>query len=173
MIMDLKSYVRDIPNFPKPGILFRDITPLLMDSKAFRATVDALHERYAAMEIDKIVAVESRGFLFASALCYSLGAAFIPLRKPGKLPFDTISEAYELEYGEAALEIHSDAVAKGDRVVIFDDLLATGGTAAASVSLIEKLGGQVLEAGFVIELCSLAGRDKLGDTPVFSLLQYD
>ena len=170
---ELKSYIRDIPNFPKPGILFRDITPLLMNPKAFQMTVDALRERYGSMKVDKIVGIESRGFLFASALCYALGAGFVPLRKPGKLPFDTISEAYELEYGEAALEVHSDAIRNGDRIVIFDDLLATGGTAAASVNLVKKLGGDVIEAGFVIELKGLNGREKLDGTTVFSLVQYD
>lgn len=144
-----------------------------MNPDAFRSTVEALEERYSGMDVTKIVAVESRGFLFASPLSYSIGAGFVPLRKQGKLPFDTIAQSYALEYGEATLEIHSDAIKKGDRVVIFDDLLATGGTAAASVALVEKLGGEVIEAGFVIELSALNGRAKLGETPVFSLLQYD
>lgn len=170
---DLKTYIRDIPNFPKPGILFRDITPLLINPEAFRATVNTLVDRYRGMDVDKVVAIESRGFLFASALCYGIGAGFVPLRKPGKLPHDTIGESYELEYGEATLEVHRDAIEKGDRVVVFDDLLATGGTAAASVALVQKLGGSVIEIGFVIELESLRGREKLNGLPVFSLIQYE
>jgi len=169
----LKAFIRDIPDFPKPGVLYRDITPLLMNPDAFRSTVNILEERYSKMDITKIVAIESRGFLFASPISYTVGAGFVPLRKQGKLPFETIGESYDLEYGSATLEVHSDAIKKGDRVVIFDDLLATGGTAAASVALIEKLGGEVVEAGFVIELSGLNGRAKLGNTPVFSLLKYD
>jgi adenine phosphoribosyltransferase len=170
---DLKAYIRDVPDFPKPGIIFKDITPLLLHPPAFRASIDVFRERYADLGINKIVAIESRGFFFASPLCYELRAGFIPLRKPGKLPFETLAESYELEYGEAALEIHADAIDKGDRVVIFDDLLATGGTAGASVSLVRQLGGEVVEAGFLVELAFLKGRAKLGNTPVFSLLQYD
>ncbi|MFQ5510319.1 MAG: adenine phosphoribosyltransferase [Candidatus Krumholzibacteriia bacterium] len=169
----LKSHIRDIPDFPKPGILFRDITPLLMNPDAFRSTIDLLRERYEGSRIDKIVAIESRGFLFAAPLSYSLGAAFVPLRKPGKLPYETVAESYLLEYGESTLEIHKDAVSPGDRVLLFDDLLATGGTAAASVALVNKLGGEVIEVGFVIELEGLGGRAKLDGTPVFSLIQYD
>jgi adenine phosphoribosyltransferase len=169
----LKQFIRNIPDFPKPGILFRDITPLLSNPGAFRETVDALRNRYEGKRIDKVVAIESRGFVFASPVAYRLGAGFIPLRKPGKLPSETISESYALEYGEAALEIHSDAIRPGDRVLILDDLLATGGTAAAAISLVKKLGGEVVELCFVIELKSLRGRDKLDGTPIFSLLTYD
>lgn len=169
----LKTFIRDIPDFPKPGILYRDITPLIMNPAAFRTIVNALEERYAGMNVTKIVAVESRGFIFASPLSYSLGAGFVPVRKQGKLPFDTIGKSYDLEYGKATLEIHSDAIVKGDRVVVFDDLLATGGTAATSIALVEKLGGKVVEAGFVIELSALNGRAKLRGTPVFSLVQYE
>jgi adenine phosphoribosyltransferase len=169
---DLKRYIRDIPDFPKPGIVFKDITPLLLHPPAFRASIDAFTERYRKLGVNKIVAIESRGFFFASPLCYELRAGFIPLRKPGKLPYNTLAESYELEYGEAALEIHSDAIEKGDRVLIFDDLLATGGTAEASVTLVEKLGGEVVEAGFLVELSFLKGRDKLPGTPVFSLIEY-
>jgi adenine phosphoribosyltransferase len=169
----LKKFIRNIPDFPKPGILFRDITPLLSDPEAFREAVDTLRDRYDGQRIDKVVAIESRGFVFASPVAYGLGAGFIPLRKPGKLPSETISESYALEYGEAALEVHSDAIIPGDRVVILDDLLATGGTAAAAVSLVNKLGGVVVEACFVIELKPLNGRQKLDRTPIFSLLTYD
>ncbi len=172
-IEQLKSHIRDIPDFPKPGVLFRDITPLLMNPEAFRATIDHLHERYEGSNISKIVAVESRGFLFASPLSYSLGASLVPLRKPGKLPYETVAESYLLEYGEATLEVHKDAISPGDRVLLFDDLLATGGTAAASAALVRKLGGEVVEIGFVIELSGLKGREKLDGTPVFSLIQYD
>jgi adenine phosphoribosyltransferase len=168
----LKRHIRDIPDFPKEGILFRDITPLLMDPEAFRETVNVLRQRYEGKGIDKFAAIESRGFFFASPLAYQLGIGLIPLRKPGKLPAETISESYALEYGEASLEIHKDAVKKGERVVIIDDLLATGGTAAASVALIEKLGGDVVEIAFIVELADLGGRAKLGDTPTFSLLSY-
>ena len=172
-VEQLKSYIRDIPDFPKPGILFRDITPLLLSPEAFQATIDILRDRYQGSGIDRIVAIESRGFLFASPLSYCLGAAFVPLRKPGKLPYDTVTESYSLEYGDSALEVHKDAITPGDRVLIFDDLLATGGTAAAGVALVRKLGGEVLEAGFTIELKGLKGREKLTGTPVFSLIQYD
>lgn len=168
----LKEHIRDIPDFPKAGILFRDITPLLLDPAAYREAIGALTSRYRDRRIDKVVAMESRGFMFASTLCYELGAGFVPTRKAGKLPHETISESYSLEYGQATLEVHVDAISKGDRVLIFDDLLATGGTAAASVALVKKLGGDVVEAGFVIELTALNGRSKLNGTPVFSLLQY-
>jgi adenine phosphoribosyltransferase len=170
---NLKAHIRDIPDFPKPGILFRDITPLLLDPSAFRSVIESLYERYKDSEISKIVAIESRGFMFASPLAYKLGAGFVPLRKPGKLPYQTIAESYVLEYGEAAIEIHKDAIDRGERVLIFDDLLATGGTAAASVALVKKLGGDLVEASFIIELVGLKGRDKLDGTPVFSLIQYD
>jgi len=169
----LKKFIRNIPDFPRPGILFRDITPLLSNPEAFREAVDTLRDRYEGKRIDKVVAIESRGFVFASPVAYELGVGFIPLRKPGKLPWETISESYALEYGEAALEIHRDAIRTGDRVLILDDLLATGGTAAAAVSLVKQLGGEVVEVCFVIELKPLRGRDKLDGTPIFSLLTYD
>ncbi len=173
MSVHLKNHIRDIPDFPHEGILFRDITPLLLDPSAFRETVDLLCARYEGKGIDKFAAMESRGFFFASPLAYKLGVGLVPLRKPGKLPAETLSESYALEYGEASLEIHKDAIKPGDRVVIVDDLLATGGTAAASVALVEKLGGEVVEIAFVIELNALGGRAKLGETPMFSLLSYD
>jgi adenine phosphoribosyltransferase len=173
MTEHLKKHIRDIPDFPKEGILFRDITPLLLDPAAFRETVDTLRTRYEGKKIDKFAAIEARGFFFASPIAYQLDAGFVPLRKPGKLPYETISESYALEYGEASLEIHKDAVKPGDRVVIIDDLLATGGTAAASIALIEKLGGEVVEIAFVIELTALGGREKISGTPIFSLLSYD
>jgi adenine phosphoribosyltransferase len=170
---ELKAHIRDIPDFPKPGILFKDITPLLLDGGAFRRVIDAFRERYRGRAVAKVVAIESRGFVFAAPLAYALGAGFVPLRKPGKLPYETIAKAYLLEYGEAAIEIHKDAIAEGERVLVFDDLLATGGTAAASIALVRKLGGHVIEASFVIELSGLKGREKLDGTPVFSLMQYE
>ena len=174
MKMDhLKAHIRDIPDFPKPGILFRDITPLLLKPDAFREAIDAFRERYSTWKISKVIAIESRGFVFAAPLAYALGAGLIPLRKPGKLPYETITESYRLEYGESALEVHKDAIEKGERVIVFDDLLATGGTAAASVTLVNKLGGDVVEASFVIELLAHKGREKLDGTPVFSLIQYE
>jgi adenine phosphoribosyltransferase len=169
----LKRYIRDVRDFPKPGILFRDITPLLADAEAFRETIDVLCSRYEGRGITKVVAIESRGFVFACPVALRLGAGFIPLRKPGKLPYETIRESYALEYGEATLEIHKDAIKPGDRLLVLDDLLATGGTAAAAVSLVKKLGGEVVELCFVIELRALKGRDKLAGTPIFSLLSYD
>ncbi len=170
---DLKRYIRDIPDFPKPGILFRDITPLLAAPQAFRETVETLCRRYEGKKIDKVVAIESRGFVFASPVAYRLGAGLVPFRKPGKLPYRTISESYALEYGEATLEVHEDAVAPGERVLVLDDLLATGGTAAAAVALVKRLGGEVVEVCFVIELKVLRGREKLGGIPIFSLLSYE
>jgi adenine phosphoribosyltransferase len=170
---DLKRHVRDIPDFPKPGILFRDITPLLASPQALRETVESLCRRYEGKKIDTVVGIESRGFVFASPVAYRLGVGLVPLRKPGKLPYETLRESYALEYGEASLEIHKDAVKPGARVLVVDDLLATGGTAAAAVSLVRKLGGEVVEICFVIELKGLKGREKLSGTPVFSLLSYE
>ena len=172
-IQGIRAQIRDIPDFPKPGILFRDITPLLLDADAFRTVINAFVERYAGQDLSKIVAVESRGFMFAGTIAYELGAGFVPFRKVGKLPYETISETYALEYGEAEIEAHRDAIEDGERVLIFDDLLATGGTAAASVALARRLGATVVETAFVVELSGLGGRDKLAGTPVFSLIQYD
>ena len=169
----LRSLIRDIPDFPKPGIIFKDITPLLLDAKAFRQITESFVERYSNRGVGKIAAIEARGFMFAAPIAYELGLGFVPLRKPGKLPYDSISESYALEYGEAALELHNDAIEQGDKIVLFDDVLATGGTAAASAQLIERLGGDIIETGFVIELAFLKGREKLGERPVYSLLAYD
>lgn len=167
-----KGIIRDVPDFPSKGILFRDITPLLQDSKAFRQVIDTFSERYRDRGIAKVAAVESRGFVFAAPLAYAIGAGLVPLRKPGKLPYQTIRQSYSLEYGETALEIHTDAVEKGERVLIFDDLLATGGTAQAAVELVRKLGAVIVEVSFVIELGPLRGREKLRGLPVFSLIHY-
>ncbi|MBI4125064.1 MAG: adenine phosphoribosyltransferase [Deltaproteobacteria bacterium] len=168
----IKAKIRDIPDFPKSGILFKDITPLLQDREAFRRVIDCLAERYRPEKIDDIVAIESRGFIFGSALAYKLGAAFVPVRKKGKLPHQTVDASYELEYGTAEIEIHTDGVKKGNRVVVIDDLLATGGTAEATCALVEKVGGKVVECAFVVELAFLKGRDKLKNREIFSLVQY-
>ncbi|TNE48390.1 MAG: adenine phosphoribosyltransferase [Deltaproteobacteria bacterium] len=171
--LDLNLFVRDVPDFPKPGILFKDITPLLADAEAFGTTIARFVAEFRDQRIDKVVGMESRGFLFGTPLAQALDAGFVPVRKPGKLPAETISETYSLEYGEDTLEIHKDAIHPGDRILVIDDLLATGGTAAATGRLIEKLGGTINGFAFVIELGFLNGRAKLGDTPVFSLLQFN
>jgi adenine phosphoribosyltransferase len=169
----LKKLIREVPDFPKPGILFYDITTLLKDGAGFRAVIDALKEHYRGTEVDTVIGIEARGFIFAPALAYALGAGFVPVRKPKKLPSDRVSVSYQLEYGTDSLEIHKDAIANGHSVLIVDDLLATGGTAAAVTKLVEKVGGKVAGAGFVIELSFLNGRQKLNGYDVFSLLKYD
>jgi adenine phosphoribosyltransferase len=170
--MDLTTYIRDIPDFPKPGILFKDITPLLASPCAFQHAIDLFVQRYQSRPIDVIAAAEARGFLFAAPLALRLGKPFVPLRKPGKLPHTTHSFAYELEYGKAELQVHIDAVSPGARVLLLDDLLATGGTMRAGCQLIEKAGGQVHECAFLIELTFLKGRDKLKPYEVFSVIKY-
>jgi len=169
----LKSLIREVPDFPKPGILFYDITTLLKDKHGFRGVIDGLKEHYQDAAPDKVLGIEARGFIFAPALAYALGAGFVPVRKPKKLPADRVTVSYALEYGTDCLEVHRDAVAAGERVLIVDDLLATGGTAAATTRLVEQCGGQVIGVGFVIELTFLHGREKLAGHDVFSLLQYD
>jgi adenine phosphoribosyltransferase len=169
---DLQAFIRAIPDFPQPGILFRDITPLLKDARAFSSTIDMLGDEFIDTDVDYIVAIEARGYVIGAPLAYKLGAGLIPVRKPGKLPYTTIKADYTLEYGTNSLEVHSDALAAGHRVLIVDDLLATGGTAAATKTLVERMGGEVVGAGFIIELASLAGRAKLGSTPVKALLAY-
>ena len=170
---ELKKVVREVLDFPKEGILFYDITTLLKDGKAFAKAVDALSGRYEGKKIDAVVAIEARGYIFGPAMAYRLGVGFVPMRKPGKLPAKTIQETYELEYGTDTIEMHEDAVEAGQKVLVVDDLLATGGTAAAACRLVEKAGGQVVECCFLIELSFLNGRDKLGSREVFSLLKYD
>ena len=172
-IESIRQAIRDIPDFPKPGIVFRDITPLLGNGLLFGKTIDVLAERYRNQKIDTVLGIESRGFIVGAALAYNLGAGFCVVRKPGKLPYDTHSASYELEYGTDSLEIHIDAIPENARVVIADDLIATGGTAAATAQLVSKLGGKVVECAFVIELSFLKGRDKLRPYGVFSILQYD
>jgi adenine phosphoribosyltransferase len=170
--MDLKQHIRSVPDFPRAGILFYDITTLLRDPQGFRMTVDMLATPYAEQRIDVVIGIESRGFILGGAVAQQLGAGFIPIRKPGKLPAKAIKETYDLEYGKDALEIHEDAVEKGQRVLIVDDVLATGGTAAAAVQLVRKLGGQVHGLAFLIELLFLNGKQKLAQERVYSVLQY-
>jgi len=169
----IKSKVRSIPNWPIKGVIFRDITTLLQDPKAFKDICSIFYNRYAKQNVDKIVGIDARGFLFGSVLAYELGIGFTPIRKKGKLPYNTISESYTLEYGEETVEIHADAIERGDRVVIIDDLMATGGTLAASAALVEKLGGDILECAFVIELPDLKGREKMGDRNLFSIIEFE
>ena len=169
----IKSRVRSIPNWPIEGVIFRDITTLLQDPKAFKAICSIFYKRYVNEKVDKIVGIDARGFLFGSVLAYELGIGFIPIRKKGKLPYNTISEFYSLEYGEETIEIHEDAIERGDRVVIIDDLMATGGTIAASTALVEKLGGAILECAFVLELPDLKGREKMSDHNLFAIIEFE
>ena len=170
---EIQSAIRDIPNFPKPGIVFRDITPLLSNGRLFAKTINLLADRYRSQKIDAVLGIESRGFIIGAALAYELGAGFCIVRKPGKLPFETHSASYDLEYGKDALEIHIDALPPNARVIIADDLIATGGTAAAAAALVSKVGGTVVECAFVIELTFLRGREKLKNYGVFSIVQYE
>ena len=172
-IASIRSAIRDIPNFPKAGIVFKDITPLLSNGPLFGKTIDLIAARYRGQKIDTVLGIESRGFIVGAALAYKLGAGFSVVRKPGKLPYETHSASYQLEYGKDTLEIHVDALPRNARVVIADDLIATGGTAAATAELVTKLGGTVVECAFVIELSFLNGRKKLQPHGVYSLLQYD
>lgn len=169
---ELKKLIRDVPDFPKPGIVFKDITPLLADAKGFQKTINILAERYATREIDHVVGIESRGFIFGAALAYRIGAGFVPVRKKGKLPYKTDAVEYALEYGTDIVEIHQDAVHEGSRVLVVDDLLATGGTARATCELVKKTGGKVVELAFLIELGFLKGREKLNGEEIFSMIQY-
>src|SRR5919204_1294077 len=166
ILSKLRAAVRDVPDFPKPGIIFKDITPILKDGALFRASIEVFLQQCRGKEIDKIVGIDARGFLFGSAVAYALGIGFVPLRKKGRLPYKTESAAYTLEYGEAEMELHIDAIEMGEKVVLIDDLLATGGTSASAVTLIHKVGGDLLEAQFLIELEFLHGRKKLAPTKV-------
>ncbi|MCZ6508258.1 MAG: adenine phosphoribosyltransferase [Acidobacteria bacterium] len=169
---DLKSYIREIPDFPEPGILFYDISTLLKDPLALRMTVDRFVWLFSQMHVDQVVGIEARGFMFAPIVAYNLNAGFVPVRKPGKLPAKTVSQPYELEYGSDELEVHEDAIEHGAKVLIVDDLLATGGTAAATAQLVSGLGGDIVGLGFIAELTFLAGRDRLPGLRVESLLTY-
>lgn len=168
----LEKYIRDVPDFPTEGIIFKDITTLLENPQAFKEATSALYKPVRELEIDKVVGIESRGFIFGALLADKLSAGFVPVRKPGKLPYQTLKESYALEYGTDSLEIHQGAIKEGERVLIHDDLLATGGTAKAACNLVEKLGGQVILVSFLLELTFLNGRDKLTDYKVNSIIKY-
>jgi adenine phosphoribosyltransferase len=171
-IEELKKYVRDVPDFPKEGVIFKDITPLLQNARAYQIATDIMSDRYMGEKIDLVVGVEARGFIMAPTIAYKLNAGFAMVRKPGKLPYKTHRATYELEYGTDALEIHQDAIAPGQRVLVIDDVLATGGTANAVAGLVNILGGELVESAFLIELDFLNGREKLNDCPIFSLIHY-
>jgi len=168
----LRSAIRDIPDFPREGIIFKDITPVLQDAELFRSAIDVFADRYREKDIVKVVGIEARGFLFASALAYQVGCGLVPVRKPGKLPYRTERASYELEYGKDSVEIHSDAISKGENVLVIDDLLATGGTVSATLDLVERLGGRIFEVAFLIELEFLEGRKRLGGRDIFTVLKF-
>jgi adenine phosphoribosyltransferase len=170
--MDFAKHIREIPDWPKKGILFYDISTLLSNPQVFSASIDSLADHYAASKVDVVVSVEARGFIFGGALAYKLGAGFVPARKPGKLPWQKIRTEYSLEYGTDAIEMHKDAILPGQRVLIFDDVLATGGTVAATANLVRSLGGQIVGIAFLIDLTFLKGREKLAGQEVFALVQY-
>lgn len=169
---DLRKFIRDVPDFPKKGVIFKDITTLLKEGKIYSKAINLLAKKYKNEKIDKIVSMESRGFIFGGALAYKLGCGFVPVRKKGKLPWKTINETYELEYGTDTVEIHQDAIEPRERVLIVDDVLATGGTAKAVAKLVEKLGGKVVACAFLIELTFLKGRDKLKNYEIYALMKY-
>ncbi len=171
--MDIKSMIRTIPNFPKAGVMFRDITTLLKNPEGFSYVVDKFVERYKDIDIDIVAGIESRGFILAGAIAHRLNKGVIPIRKPGKLPHEVDSVEYELEYGKDKLEMHLDAINEGDKVLLIDDLIATGGTALAAAQLIEKRGGKVVECGFIIELPDLKGREKLNGYPLYSMIEFE
>lgn len=170
--MDLAKMIRDVPDFPKEGILFKDITTLIKEPHAFRQVIDVLSDHYAGQQIDLVVAVEARGYIFGAPIAYKLGAGFVPVRKEGKLPAETVREEYELEYGTDSVEMHRDAIQPGQKVLIVDNLIATGGSAAATARLVERLGGEVVGIAFMIELTFLNGVEKLKDYDVFTMIEY-
>lgn len=170
--MDLNKYVRNISDFPQKGVVFKDVTPLLQDPNALNVAKNELIRLLKDLKIDKVVGIESRGFFFGPMLAVHLNAGFVPVRKPGKLPFSTVRETYALEYGQDTLEMHTDAIVKGDKVLVHDDILATGGTASAVCKLVERLGGEVVQCNFLLEITPLKGRERLKGYPVASLLQY-
>ncbi len=171
--MDLKKTIRSIPGWPIEGVIFRDLTTLMQDPAAFKESCDIFHNRYKDMNIDKIVGIDARGFVFGAVLAYHLNIGFVPVRKKGKLPHKTISESYSLEYGEDVLEIHEDALEKGERVIIIDDLIATGGTVGATAKLVEKLGAEIIECAFVIELPDLKGKEQIKNHKIFSIIEFE
>ena len=171
--MDLKEKIRTVPHWPIEGVMFRDITTLMQDADAFRTACDEFYDRYKDMDINTVVGIDARGFIFGAILAYKLGVGFVPVRKKGKLPYETISEEYTLEYGTNCVEMHRDAIVLGERVLIVDDLIATGGTIAAAVKLVEKLGGDVVECVFLVELPELNGREKIRDYEIFTLVEFE
>jgi len=171
--MSIKDKIRTVPNWPIQGVMFRDISTLTLDPEGLKESCDAFYERYKDMQIDKIVGIDARGFIFGAVLAYKLGIGFVPVRKKGKLPYKTIEAAYTLEYGENVVEMHEDAIAKGDKIVIVDDLIATGGTISAAVKLVETLGGDIIELAFVIELPDLKGREKIKGYKIFTLTEFE
>ena len=172
IVEELKRSIRDIPDFPKKGIIFKDVTTLLKDGKKFQEAIDCIVEKYKGKRIDKVVSIEARGFIFGSAIAYKLGAGLIPVRKKGKLPYETNRVEYELEYGTDSLEIHKDAISPGDNILMIDDLLATGGTMNAACGLIESMEGKIVEVAFLIELTFLKGRERLKGRRIFSLIEF-
>jgi adenine phosphoribosyltransferase len=171
--MNLKDKIRTVPHWPIKGVMFRDITTLLEDPEAFKKTCDLLYERYRDIKIDKVVAIDARGFIFGGVLAYKLNVGFVPVRKAGKLPYKTISESYTLEYGENVVEMHVDAIKKGERVLVVDDLIATGGTISAATKLVAKLGGEIVECVFLVELPDLKGREKIKNYKMFTLTEFE
>ena len=171
--MDLKATIRSIPGWPIPEVIFRDITTLMQDPAAFRQACDILYERYADKKIDKVVGIDARGFVFGAVVAYKLGVGFIPVRKKGKLPAETVEQSYNLEYGSGTLEIHKDAISEGERVVIIDDLIATGGTVGATVDLVRQLGADIIECAFLIELPDLHGRKQVKDCDIFAIMEFE
>ncbi len=171
--MDLKKCVRSIVDWPIKGVIFRDLTTLMKDPLALKESCDILYERYRDQHIDKVVGIDARGFVFGAVLAYKLGLGFVPVRKKGKLPHDTIEEIYSLEYGAGVMEIHNDAISHGEKVVIIDDLIATGGTIGATVKLVEKLGGDIVECAFLIELPDLKGREQIANCAIFSIMEFE
>ena len=169
----IKSKIRTVPHWPKQGIMFRDITTLLKDAQGFKETIDLLYDRYKEKKIDKVIGIESRGFIFGAPLAYLLGCGFVPVRKPGKLPAECESEEYTLEYGKDKIEIHKDAIKKGEKILIVDDLIATAGTAKAARNLLKKLGAEIVECAFIIELVDLKGRDKLKGENIYSVVEFE
>jgi len=171
--MDLKETIRSVPHWPIESVTFRDITTLMQNPDAFKHTCDLLYDRYKDQKIDKIVGIDARGFVFGSVLAYKLNVGFVPVRKKGKLPSTTIQADYTLEYGTNTVEMHDDSISKGEKVIIVDDLIATGGTIAAAVELVEKLGGEIIECAFVIELPDLKGREKISKYPIYSMVEFE
>jgi adenine phosphoribosyltransferase len=171
--MEIKDTIRSIPDWPIKGVIFRDITTLMQEPDSYRLACDTFYNRYKDMAIDKVVGIDARGFVFGAVLAYQLNVGFVPVRKKGKLPYKTIEESYTLEYGENVVEMHEDALKKGERVVVIDDLIATGGTIRAAVNLVEKLGAEIVECGFIVELPDLKGREKIKDQAVFAMCEFE